>query len=623
VLVGLIIGGLIILLVGFLIYTLFFSGSKEESLNETNFVNMEEVPFFQEFGHLNPNVITFVVGGEYNQRTAPPLFVDGRLYLPADFLREFVDPYIFWEAESARLTITTAEHVARFAPGLSSYTLNWQEQPLAFPIRQIGDMAYMAADMVTALYPASFDFWDEYNMLVVDFITDSKTIYKVSLSDNLASEDDAGANTVRPPADEGDEPEPLWLPLRFGPSERYPIMARLEAHEQVVLLKQEGDFYFVRKSNGLMGFACASSLVLDDFIPAVPRGVARRPVTKPSFDGNVNMVWHLVTSRAAAANQNNWNVLRGVNVISPTWLYFCYNSYDGTIVNMGNQSYAQWARQNGMEVWPMISDAFYRDGPQNFSNEAARLVLTDANVRDHVIAQIMDMTRRYNWDGINVDYEMVLVPEAEYFIQFLRELAVPMRQAGKVLSVAMYPPAPHNLFYNRTEIGKTVDYLVIMAYDEYWTTHERAGSVASFDFVANAVRDTLKEMPAEQIILGLPTYERIWTEEFDLESGEWRLIPFSNNFGLQRVRSVGMNVARRQMMAQGEFAWDFDLRQYYGELLFTQGGVDFRQRVWVNDLRSMREKLLICTQHNLAGVAFWQKGLELAAMWDLVAEVLD
>jgi spore germination protein YaaH len=275
-----------------------------------------------------------------------------------------------------------------------------------------------------------------------------------------------------------------------------------------------------------------------------------------------------------------------------------------------------------MEVWPMISDAFYNDGPQNFSNEAARLVLTNANVRDRVISQIMDMIARYNWNGINVDFERISVNEAEHWIQFLRELAVPMRQAGKVLSVAMYVPAPHNLFHNRAEMGKTIDYIVIMGYDEYYTSAERAGTVASFNFVADAARTTLNEVPAEQIILGLPTYERIWTEEFNAASGEWQLIPWNNDFGLQRMRAVGMNVARRQMLAAGDFVWDYDARQYYGELLFTQGGVDFRQRVWAEDLRSMREKLSVYTRHDLAGVAFWRKGLELAALWDLVDEVL-
>jgi spore germination protein YaaH len=400
-------------------------------------------------------------------------------------------------------------------------------------------------------------------------------------------------------------------------------MAWLDINEQVTLISQQGDFYFIRKSNGLMGYAAANDLVLYDFIPAAPRTTAKRPITRPSFEGPINMVWHLVASRASALNQDNWHANRGVNVISPTWLYFCYNSYDGTIVNIGNRTYVQWAQSNGMEVWPMISDAFYRDGPQNFSNEAARLVLMDANVRDHVIDQLMDMMRRYNWDGINVDFERVLSPEAEHWIQFLRELAVPMRQAGKVLSVAMYPPAPHNLFYNRTEIGKTVDYLVIMAYDEHWESHEHAGSVASFDFVADAARNTLLEIPAEQIVLGLPTYERIWTEEFDVSLGDWRLIPFNNDYNLRRTRAVGMNVARRQMLAQGEFVWEHHLRQYYGELLFTQGGIEFRQRVWVNDLRSMREKLSVYTQNNLAGVAFWSKNLELAALWDLVDEILN
>ena len=41
---------------------------------------------------------------------------------------------------------------------------------------------------------------------------------------------------------------------------------------------------------------------------------------------------------------------------------------------------------------------------------------------------------------------------------------------------------------------------------------EEAGSVASIGFVNRGVADTLQSVPADQLILGMPFYTRVWSE---------------------------------------------------------------------------------------------------------------
>ncbi|MCL2349858.1 MAG: glycosyl hydrolase family 18 protein [Defluviitaleaceae bacterium] len=607
----LIIGGGIVLAVGFLVVSLFLSREGGFGGGNDSRVNMTEIGFFEHHQHLSQDRITLAVGGELLQGANPPVYIDGQLYLPVDFLRSYVDRYIFWEQNTSRLSISTADYVARFTPGASTYTVNWDARPLDHPIRQIGDMAFMAADMVQSRYPVSFNFQRENNILIAEFDNEPRTVYRTSFDT------------------EGEDGQ-QWIPMRAGASTDYPILSRLMQDELLTFIRQFDDFYLVRKQNGLMGYVDGNYLILDDFTPGVAQMEARRPITRPSrFSGDINMVWHLVTSPAAAANSAAWEAYRGINVISPTWLYFCRESYDGTIINFGNREYVQWAHQNGMEVWPMISDAFFSPatGPEVFSNEAARLVLLDANIRDYVISQIMDMVARYNWDGINVDYEEVWAAEGEHFIQFLRELSVPMRQAGAVLSVAVFPPAPHNMWWNRTEIAKAVDFLTMMTYDEHWRTHPRPGSVASFPFVRNAVLTTLEEVPAEQLVMGLPTYMRVWTEQFNNQTGEWELLPggpggepLPEFYPFRRVRDPGMqfgrNIIERDM--GGTFVWDYELRQYVAHIYHTHNGIELRTSAWLNCLRSVQEKLGLYTQHDLAGVTWWRKGLGLPAMWEVV-----
>lgn len=79
-----------------------------------------------------------------------------------------------------------------------------------------------------------------------------------------------------------------------------------------------------------------------------------------------------------------------------------------------------------------------------------------------------------------------------------------MQNNGVVLSVDNYVPMSHTSFYNRKEQANFADYVVIMGYDEHYAGSSEAGSVASLSWVTQGVSDTLKEVPADQVILGMP-----------------------------------------------------------------------------------------------------------------------
>ena len=587
----------IIAAASFLVHSIFFG---EDSINiARQEPNMEEISFFEHHSnrHLSRNRIYAIINGEIIISYGEPMFIGNSLYLPADFLRAYVDRYIFWEQSSNRLTITNPSEVMRFTPYADEYTSNWQPQPLAHPIRTIGGMAYMSADMVMERYPVTISYQEEHGLVIMDFHRYQRRIYTVTV-DEEADED-------------------FFVPMRFGPDDQYPIMARLHTGDRVTNLSDvlRGDYYDgffrVQTENGLTGYVLAENLGFTDFVAAIPQIEPRRPMTRAANEP-INFAWHM-----DIRGPETWVAPRGLNAISPTWFTFS-SDMSGDIVSRARHDYVRWAHNNGMEVWPMIQDA---DHTMRFDSAISRAVLEDAYVRDHVIAQLMNFIEEYNLDGIQVDYEVVPSDIADYWIQFLRELAVPMREVGAVLSVAAKAPMPHNMFWNRTEIGLTVDYIIIMAYDEHWSTSPVAGSVASFNFVADAIVNTMNEVAPYQIIVGLPTYTAIWREEF--VEGEWELVWGLRN---ETPRQVGMGnpIARDTITSRGgEFFWDYNVRQYYGEVEFVQNGVDVRYRVWLHDTRSMDEKLGLVRRHNIAGVGFWTKELAVPTLWDLVHEHLN
>ena len=122
---------------------------------------------------------------------------------------------------------------------------------------------------------------------------------------------------------------------------------------------------------------------------------------------------------------------------------------------------------------------------------------------------------------INIDFENVKSKNGTDFIQFIRELGIMCRNNGIILSIDNYPPANYSAYYAREEQAAVADYVITMAYDEYYSGSEEAGPVSSLSYVKNAVTNILNEVPAKQSVIGLPFYSRMWKET--TRSGETKI----------------------------------------------------------------------------------------------------
>jgi spore germination protein YaaH len=142
-----------------------------------------------------------------------------------------------------------------------------------------------------------------------------------------------------------------------------------------------------------------------------------------------------------------------------------------------------------------------------------------------------------------------------------------------------------------------------MAYDEYYAGSEEAGPVSSLSYVTDATSATLEQVPAEQTIIALPFYSRLWKET--KKEGEKKL----------SSEAYGMNSGKEVMTDAGvKFAWDDDTGMNYGE--YTADGVTYK--MWLEDETSLEAKMKAVTESKVAGVAFWKLGLEDSAVWDMI-----
>ena len=362
----------------------------------------------------------------------------------------------------------------------------------------------------------------------------------------------------------------------------------LEEMEKWSKVKAEGAFIGYVENKRLSGQTTVEPEPVTDYVEPVYESNTR--------DHKINLAWHVVAG--TAGNDTLVPLMqptKSINVVSPTW--FALSDNEGNFTSFASTNYVDTAHDMGLEVWGLI-DNFSHEGVDTYE------VLAGLTTRQRLIDGLIDTALQYRLDGINIDFENISLDTGEPFIEFIRELSIPCRKNGIVLSVDNYVPMDYTDHYNREEQGIVADYVIIMGYDEHHRNSERAGSVASIDFVEKGIANTLEQVPADKVINAVPFYTRIWETKGTAINSQ----------------AVGMDTAKQYLADHGiTTVWDETTCQNYGEY---QSGDSYYQ-VWMEDEDSIRVKLNIMSKYGIAGVAEWQLAFASDSVWDVIAEYMN
>ena len=367
------------------------------------------------------------------------------------------------------------------------------------------------------------------------------------------------------------------------------------AKDTVLRLMNEGeDWDQVATDDGYIGYIQKKKVSAADTTD-YKRSFKAEAYSYFTMDEPVNLAWHQVTSTDA----NNYFAdttqnMTGVNVISPTW--FSVSDNDGNVSSLASGEYVMQAHEKGLKVWGLVD---------NFSeNMSTTTVLSNTAARQNLENQLVTYALKAGLDGINVDFESLSEDVGIHFLQFLRELSIQCHENNLVLSVDNPVPEDFTSHYDRAEQGKVVDYVIIMGYDEHYVGSD-TGSVASLPWVEQGVKDTLAEVPAKRTILAIPFYTRLWK---------------TTDGGALTSEAIGMDQAQQAISDNGaETYWDKTTSQNYG----TYKGDGATYQIWLEDSKSIAEKVKLIPKYKLAGVAEWKLGFENSGIWSVITENLS
>lgn len=515
--------------------------------------------------------------------------MNGVVYLSLDTVKDYINDRFYWDANENILRYATANDLISVPAESTSYTITKDTHSSDHIIvKSAAETPYIAIDFVKEYSDFAYQIFEEPNRVVITTAWGDYTTVT------------AKKNTE----------------LRVLGGIKSPILAEISKGTELTVLEELENWVEVITDNGIIGYV--KSKALGDFsTKTITSDYVAEEFTHIKKDFEINMAWHQVVNRSA--NSNVSSILqnsKGINVLSPTWFYL--KDTKGNIGSVASTDYVDYCHQQGVEVWALVSNFGAKD--QGLENPDLVEILTYTSHRDNLVNNLISAAIQYNLDGINVDFESVDPAVGDAYIQFIRELSIKCANNGIVLSVDNYVPTAYTAFYNRKEQANFADYVVIMAYDEYYGNSEEAGPTASIGFVTEGVENTLKEVPANQIILGMPFYSRVWCKTpaagEDVSAAEEGA---NINYDLSSY-AAGMKEQKNLASVNGaEPVWLDDYGLYYVE--YKNGNSIYQ--IWMEDATSLEQKLKVMDSYKLAGGAFWKLGLELSSVWDTIIKYIN
>lgn len=503
---------------------------------------------------------------------------DGQIYVPLDLVNQWVEPDLVWDEGTSSVIFTATEKVVRMETDQLTAYVNDEPTPLRYPITKVDQVVYVPMDPIAEWVGLSVR--QPSNSIVTVRQQGETLLWGRFVSDP-----------------QSDKPHAI----RRKASLDEPVVADAYPGDPVVIRSEKDGWYLVETVNGVLGYVQKNQVEYSYVETIQVQREDQRPyLAWRPIGGKIHMTWEYVYSKSP--DLSKVQDIGNLNVVSPTW--FELLDGEGNIASKADLQYVRAAHQKGLQVWGLFSNGFEPDR----TNKA----LATYESRKKMTQQLLAYAEMYELDGINIDFENVYLKDKEELVQWVKEMTPLLHEQGLVVSIDVTKKSSNETwsrFYDRKTLGSVVDYVILMAYDEYWASSPVSGSVSSLPWAEEGIRELILEedVPPSKIILGVPFYTRLWTEE---------LID-----GKVKVQSKALSMDKAaSLIAQNKAEVVYLDKEQQNFATWEKDGVTYK--IWIEDPASMAKRIDLVQQYRLAGVASWRRGFEQSGILPLIAEQL-
>lgn len=253
------------------------------------------------------------------------------------------------------------------------------------------------------------------------------------------------------------------------------------------------------------------------------------------------------------------------------------------------QKLLTYTRANNVRVIPTIGSYDYN---------AMASALSSKEKYTENIYTILSEIGKYDFDGIDIDYELIGLDQKDNYILFLNDLAKELKTRNKVLSVTVFPQWDSAKYVDHIEtrtvqdykeIGGVADEVRIMTYDYTLQASTIPGPIAPVNWIRQVLDYATKHIEKEKIWLGVHLYGYEWISD--------RTVALTYTSVEKIIKNTNINDVYLEDIGEGyaEFGCEGSNRcvMYYQ----TKQGVQDRRD--------------IANEYGIAGVSYWRLGGEL------------
>lgn len=282
---------------------------------------------------------------------------------------------------------------------------------------------------------------------------------------------------------------------------------------------------------------------------------------------------------AASANAIEQVGVDGVNIAS-----------DGAGVGLpDSDATSQLAAAHSLGKKAEVLIGNFSESLSDFDEPAAyRMLSSTAHIKT-VVSTMKSAVNSQGWDGVDIDLEALQARDTSGLLAFIKALKAAL--PGKTVSIAVTCYTTEHEFtaagYNLTALGKAVDRLVLMAYDQHNLGDSGPGPIGALSWQKAGLGIVLGHLGGAngKVILGEAGYGYRWYQDWKSQG---------------HIEQVSDAQARD--LAGSAATWDPTAHEWHATL--SDGSV-----MWWADARSLADRQPLVSDNSLHGLAVWDLGL--------------
>ena len=522
-------------------------------------------PYYIETTHYEKDEIRVVIDDNEYTKSLPDVaaFTSEKVMLSFDTIKKYFYEYIFWDEKYETVIVAKDKTVMKMPVDENKILVNGKEKDISVPVQYINQKLYIPIEELEEIFDLKVD-------------VNEKIIVTTKDADYFSVKVDNKIHTKKYKKD---------FCMTTDVVKKGETIEIFDDYEN----KGDDDYLWVRTENGSFGYVKKKNIMSKDYLHIKNDEVEEVPA-------KISLIWEYAANYSP--DRSGQSKRDGIRIVSPTWIYV--NDEKGNLKNTINSSYLSWAQSVGYESWPTIKN-------DAIGISKTSILLNDMNYRQSFIDNVMTLIKKYKFKGINLDFENMYMKDRDMYAELVRELSCTLRANGIISSVDVnVPDGSENwsLCYDSKAISDIADYTIVMAYDQHGSSSKKAGSVASLDWVELNLQKMIERdgIDSNRLVLGVPFYSRFWRVRNDV---------------VVSTSTMTMKTTKDYMDKHSDSVeWVEESGQYVVRYKDKNDDIE----IWVENEKSLKEKLKLISKYKLAGFAAWRWGFENEETWSLIGE---